>query len=333
MKPQGINNKIVNISIVVATYNRAEMLHNALKTLVSQETEGKFAYEICVVDDGSTDCTSEVVREMAQNNASPPIRYIYTSGGGPSHALNRGVAEARGVWLAFFDDDQLAEPVWLAQLYKVGQEKRVECVGGPVSLQLPQGKYRELSPKWRNLLGEKFLGDRLVRYPQNHLGSGNLLIKKSVFTEVAGFDAVNFPLVSYDLDFFWRLEEAGYYSWFSPQAVVHHVIPEERLSIAYLRENCQRWGFTYAWVVFKNAGPLKLALATLLRLGAISVRDIPLYYIYRLIGPESHFLDKRISLWWGWAFVRGALSHLLPKLFKQERFINALYTSYRKRNG
>jgi GT2 family glycosyltransferase len=242
------------------------------------------------------------------------------------------VAESRGEWLAFFDDDQWADPRWLAELYKVAQEKGADCVDGPVFLDLPQTKSWELSPNWRLFLGEKFLGNCIVRSSKDHLGSGNLLIRKSLFTGLGAFDS-NFPFYSYDFDLFWRLEEAGYYSWYSPHALVHHVIPESRLEITYLVETCQRVGFTYAQAVGKNAGALKLALATLLRLGAISVRDIPLYSIYRLLGPESHFLDKRISLWFGWAFVRGALAHLLPKLFKQERFINALYSSYRKRNG
>src|SRR4030042_6134349 len=267
--------RTVDISIVVATYNRAEMLRNA---------------------------------------------------------LNTGVAEARGEWLAFFDDDQLADPLWLAELYRVAQEKGAVCVDGPVSLQLPQGNCRQLSPKWRLLLGEKFLGDCLVRSSRDHLGSGNLLIKKSLFTELDGFDPVKFPFVSYDVDFFWRLERGGYYSYYNPYALVHHVIPESRLKISYLKENCQRWGFTYAQVVFQNEGTLKVALMTFRHLVAIGVRDIPLSLIYRLVGPQSHSLDKRISLWWGLAFVRGALAHLLPKLFKQERFINALYSSYRKRN-
>lgn len=330
MNSSEINNKI-DISIVVATYNRAEMLRNSLKTLVSQETEGKFSYEICVVDDGSTDYTSEVVREMAQKNASPQIRYFHTAGGGPSQALNIGAAAARGEWLAFFDDDQWAEPLWLAELYKVAQERGVDCVDGPLSLDLPHNSSVELSPNWRICLGERFLGNCIVRSSKDHLGSGNLLIRKSVFTGLGAFDP-NFPFYSYDLDLFWRLEGAGYYSMYSPHALVHHVIPESRLQIIYLVETCQRMGVTYAQVVGKNAGASKLAFATLRRLVSFSVRDILLYLIYRLLGPQSHLLDKRIDLWFALAFFRGALAHLLPKLFKQEIFINALYSSYRKRN-
>ena len=53
----------VDITIVLATYNRAPMLRKALESLVQQETGGKFSYDILVVDDGSTDDTAAVVRE------------------------------------------------------------------------------------------------------------------------------------------------------------------------------------------------------------------------------------------------------------------------------
>ena len=327
------NNKTVDISIVVATYNRAEMLRNALKTLISQKTEGKFAYEICVIDDGSTDHTAAVVREMAQNNASPTIKYIYTSGAGPSHALNRGVAEARGEWLAFFDDDQLAEPEWLAELYRVAQEKGVKCVDGAVCLDLPNTNTFELLQKWRILLGEKFLGNCIRKSSKDYMGSGNLLIKKNLVTQLGGFDTVNFPLVSYDTDLFWRLEREGYYSYYTPHALVHHVIPESRLKINSLTETLQRQAVTYAKLVFKYEGALKLTLLTLWRLSIILGRDILLYSIFRFFGPKLLLIDKKMNLRWGAAFVRGALSQLMPTIFKQEKFINTLYISYLIRNG
>ena len=53
----------VDITIVLATCNRAPMLRKALKSLVQQETGGKFSYDILVIDDGSTDDTAAVVRE------------------------------------------------------------------------------------------------------------------------------------------------------------------------------------------------------------------------------------------------------------------------------
>ena len=49
-----------------------------------------------------------------------------------------GVEMARGEWVAFFDDDQWAEPGWLAELYRVAQEKEADCVGGAVFLDLPE---------------------------------------------------------------------------------------------------------------------------------------------------------------------------------------------------
>ena len=50
--------KITDITVVVGSYNRASLLKNAIESLICQETDGRFSYELLVIDDGSTDDTS-----------------------------------------------------------------------------------------------------------------------------------------------------------------------------------------------------------------------------------------------------------------------------------
>ena len=57
------------VTVVVCTYNRASSLRSALESLFALRTNGKFGYEILVVDDGSTDSTTEIVRSF-ENDAS-----------------------------------------------------------------------------------------------------------------------------------------------------------------------------------------------------------------------------------------------------------------------
>ena len=63
------------ISVIVPTYNRSEMLRDALECLLCQETGGEFSYEIVVVDNASIDATKTVV-EQAATRAPMPVRYF-----------------------------------------------------------------------------------------------------------------------------------------------------------------------------------------------------------------------------------------------------------------
>jgi glycosyltransferase involved in cell wall biosynthesis len=90
------------VSVIIPAYNAAEFIGAAIESVLSQEVH---ADEILVIDDGSSDNTASVVRAYGD-----PVRYIGQPNGGPARARNRGLAEARGDYIAFLDADDL----WLA---------------------------------------------------------------------------------------------------------------------------------------------------------------------------------------------------------------------------
>src|SRR4051812_39955213 len=121
-----------DISIVVCTQNRAEMLRGALASLYDLATSG-FTYEIVVIDNGSRDHTPEVIAACAAESKNP-LRGVHEPEKGIVPARNRGIRESRGRWIAFFDDDQLADRGWLTELYRGANERRCRVVGGSVHL-------------------------------------------------------------------------------------------------------------------------------------------------------------------------------------------------------
>ena len=129
--------KKIDISVSVCTYNRAEILHGALESLICQETDGKFSYEIIVVDNASTDDTKAVVEQIIKTSPMP-IRYILEEDKGVAQARNRGVKESQGTWIAFFDDDQLAERDWLKNLLDIALQMGADCVGGTILIYFQQ---------------------------------------------------------------------------------------------------------------------------------------------------------------------------------------------------
>ena len=111
---------LADISVIIPAYNRAELIRETLRSLLNQTVSAK---EIIVVDDGSTDGTAEAVeREFSvfreQFSAShkpssvvkPSLRVIRQQNAGPGAARNRGLAEATGEFIHFFDSDDIASP-------------------------------------------------------------------------------------------------------------------------------------------------------------------------------------------------------------------------------
>jgi glycosyltransferase involved in cell wall biosynthesis len=98
-----------NVSIIIATYNRAHLLGTALDSVLAQIYQD---YEIIVADDGSSDGTSDLVASYrkSEKNASR-LRYFYQDNQGKSVALNRALACAKGEWVAFLDSDD----AWLPE--------------------------------------------------------------------------------------------------------------------------------------------------------------------------------------------------------------------------
>jgi glycosyltransferase involved in cell wall biosynthesis len=95
------------ISAIVPTFNRAELLVRALRSIAAQTLRPD---EVWVVDDGSTDGTAErVAREF------PSVRCVRQENRGVSAARNRGIASARGEWLAFLDSDDEWQPTKLEE--------------------------------------------------------------------------------------------------------------------------------------------------------------------------------------------------------------------------
>lgn len=221
-----------DISIVVCTHNRAAMLSDALASLARLETGGRFRYEIVVVDNASSDETAEVVQAMRRTSLE--LRYVYEAKKGIATARNRGYREAAGEWIAFFDDDQLAEPGWLRELFAYASDYNLRAVGGPVHLKLPEGCRRELHPFVCMLLGESRLGSEPFAYSlKTSPGTGNLMLHRSVFEEVGLFDE-SFAVRHEDTDLFCRMWRRSIEAWYVPAAIIHHVTPPQRLEESYL---------------------------------------------------------------------------------------------------
>ena len=300
---------INHISIIVCTYNRAVLLRRALESLYDLVTDGVFTYEIVVIDNASVDDTAATIAAAAKASKHL-LRGIREPEQGIVPARNRGVREARGRWIAFFDDDQIADPRWLAELFRGASEKQSRIVGGSVNLALPTGQRTDLHPAVRMLLGESVHSEHPIPYGGRITpGCGNLMIERTVFEEVGLFERT-LSGRGEDTDLFWRIERAGIASWYIPTAIIHHLTPPERLEPAYLLSLAQNMGTAVARHQAQRFGPLKFAAYWLAKALRAFLAQYPRLYLSQVRGDYNAQLGQRCLLAISTAYLRTGIQCL-----------------------
>ena len=167
------------VSIIVPVYNGAQYIEKTVKTLLVQSFR---AFEILLINDGSSDNSAELIDELAATNEQ--VRVFHKANGGVANARNFGIEHAQGEFVAFCDQDDL----WLEQKL----EKQVPLFSNPdVGLVYCGAKTEyELYNKTRNpgFKGKKRgrVYDAMIQ--QNMLTCCTAVARKSAVAEVGGFD-------------------------------------------------------------------------------------------------------------------------------------------------
>jgi glycosyltransferase involved in cell wall biosynthesis len=187
-------------SVVIPTRNRLQAIENCLDALAAQ-TLPSGSFEVLVVDDGSEPALALAPARWASKFELKVIRQQNT---GPAGARNYGVAEARGEFIAFTDDDCLPTPTWLEKLAAALREKPGALVGGSTFNGLKEHLFSETSQLILEMVYEHFNRDPANAY---FFASNNMALRRDGFLEIGGFD-LTFRVASEDREFCdrWRMQ-------------------------------------------------------------------------------------------------------------------------------
>lgn len=228
----------MEISVVLATYNRAASLRATLESLATLSSPDNLSWELLVVDNNSNDSTLQVVEQFA-DNSSFPVRYIFERRQGKSSALNAGVAQARGRIIAFTDDDVSLHPDWLSEIKSTFERFDCAAVAGRIIPVWDQPK-----PDWLDMRGQfavvNFeLGDEFKEIQQPPIGA-NSAFRRDVFQRHGLFRLDLGPTESKhtitceDTEFGDRLIKAGEKVVYCPRAIVYHPVDPRRATKTYV---------------------------------------------------------------------------------------------------
>ena len=205
----------MRVSVVIPARDAEAMIGRTVAAVVAQELAG--AFEVVVVDDGSTDATAETARAAGARVVSNG------SAVGPADARNAGVAAARAPLIAFTDADCVPAPGWL----RAGVEalERADLAQGRVDPEpgVPVGPFDHVIT---------------VRSETGLYETANMFVRRDWFERIGGFKPFIDPADGHfgeDLVFGWAVRRAGGRSAFAPDAVVHHEIVKRPAS-AWIKE-------------------------------------------------------------------------------------------------
>ena len=176
-----------SVAVIIPTYNRVATLGRALDSVYAQSRP---AEEICVVDDGSTDGTEELVKDRYPN-----IVYIKQKNSGVSSARNKGVASTSSKYLAFLDSDDEWLPKKLeVQLSALQLEPGFKLVHSD-EIWIRNGKRVNQMDKHRKRGGELFA--RCL--PLCVISPSSVVMERALYVGLGGFDELLPACEDYDL--------------------------------------------------------------------------------------------------------------------------------------
>jgi succinoglycan biosynthesis protein ExoM len=225
-----------DVSICIATFRRPRGLARLLDSLSKQKLPDGIGVEIIVVDNDAVGEARSRATAVCDSARTP--RWFVEPRQNIAHARNRAVSEARGRWIAFIDDDEVADEGWLAAYWKL-----VECDAGDGFFGPVMARLDEVVTPWLDV--ETFYSR--PRHPSGtpldstEVSTSNALVRRSLFCD-RRFDPAWGRTGGSDVELFDRMLAAGARFLWCDEAVVRETIPPKRHRLGWLSQRAFRGG-------------------------------------------------------------------------------------------
>jgi cellulose synthase/poly-beta-1,6-N-acetylglucosamine synthase-like glycosyltransferase/spore germination protein YaaH/peptidoglycan/xylan/chitin deacetylase (PgdA/CDA1 family) len=280
------------VSVLIPCFNEEKVIVASVRRILATHWD---RLEVLVLDDGSHDRTSEVVREAFAGE--PRVRLMTFENGGKARALNRGLVEAKGDVIVALDADTLFPPDTIPKLARWFADPRVGAVAGNALV----GNRRNLITRWQAL--EYVTAQNLERRALAVLGAVTVVPgavgawRRSALETLGGYPA---DTLAEDQDLTLAAQRAGWRVEFDPDARAYTEAPE---TVAGLLKQRFRWSFGTLQCLWKHrAGlfDLKHPVLGFLALPQIWIFQILLTAIAPLV--DLAIVWSLVSSAYSWAF-------------------------------
>jgi hypothetical protein len=311
------------VTVAICTRDRAPDLAETLTALADMTVDPAIAWEVLVVDNGSqaglpepgdTQRTAESFRDRL------PLRVVHAARPGLSHARNHAVAEARGDYICWTDDDVTVGRDWITAYVEAFRRHPHDVVfGGPITATLV-GPFAGHADRWsvagacalRPTMGERAIGqgDGDLPWGANYAVRTDAQ-RRHAYDPALG-KAPGQPRLGEETDMIRRMLRAGGTGHWVPDAAVRHRIGPARQTIIALRDHCRAAGETASYLHQRDGAAdapaeklrvLAAAHGAYLKLGEWGHRGAVL--LWRAMGRSGRAIDHLGAL----ELYRGILAH------------------------
>lgn len=216
----------MNLSIIIPTYNRSNMLKIVLDDILKQKDVND--YEVLVIDDNSTDKTKDLV--MNYHKQYPHIKYFKNTGNGQRDGKKTWIEMAKWEYITFFDDDiEIPDPLFLKKIYNK-LDPNIVLQSKIIMFNLDQKEYKE-EYKWNKYFNKPFPILELFKFKMNYWNT-ELLVFPMIECGNFFHNSLKEHFVDHNLIKDWRGESYSssikiLQAWkkiiFSPNTVIHHI--------------------------------------------------------------------------------------------------------------
>lgn len=220
----------VELSIIICTHNREDLLRECLNSFVAQ-TATPSCFEVIIVNNASTDHTAAVATEFEATY--PHFRMVTEEKVGLSYARNLGFQAAKASWVSYVDDDAKAAPNYVKRALETISTHSFDCFGGVFLPWFKYGKPRWLSPNFGS--NRAMITDRKVR-PLVKLNAcgGVIVFRKEALERVGGFAVhlgMNGTQLAYGEEDLVQEEmrSLGYQIGFDSELKIEHLVAKYKL--------------------------------------------------------------------------------------------------------
>lgn len=220
----------VELSIIICTHNRADLLSECLGSFVRQSAAPS-CFEVIIVNNASTDHTAVVAAEF--ETTYPHFRMVTEEKVGLSYARNLGFQAAKAQWVSYVDDDAKAAPNYVKRALETISKHPFDCFGGVFLPWYKYGKPSWLSPDFGS--NRTMITDREVR-PLVKLNAcgGVIVFRKEALERVGGFAGhlgMNGTQVAYGEEDLVqeKMRSLGYQIGFDPELKIDHLVAKYKL--------------------------------------------------------------------------------------------------------
>lgn len=235
----------MRLDVIIPTYNRCDLLPRTLESLRVAEVPPGLDVGVTVVDNNSRDRTRETVEDW-KPKFDGRLTYVFESARqGRSAAVNAGVKATNGDLIGIIDDDEEVDRGWFTCVHRAFADPKVDYIGGPCVPQWGAKPPSWLPANYNGVIGWVDGGDKIISFDEYSgiLMGGNAVLRRALVEKVGMYSPdlgrTDKALLSCeDEDLYRRLQAAGARGFYRPDLIIHHYVPQERLTKKYFRRWC-----------------------------------------------------------------------------------------------